>query len=174
MNWAVNRKVVRITLTSKWSLSLAGGKDFSVRLALLVHALLFVLLGQAVHPLSGICRPHRRLGDLVELGDHLRVLGDKLLRGPFIFATLFEGYSDPIFAHVRDGVADLAKPADVILEELIGLLDAIEQIVLMPSRVIVRCMEVGFKQLAQMFLGLDRALRQIQQPCLGRPLENSH
>ena len=77
VNRAINRKVHRFTLTSRWSFSFSYDKDLSFSsLALLVLVLLLVFsIRLTVHSGSVVGYLRRCIENLVELGNRLRVLG---------------------------------------------------------------------------------------------------
>ena len=87
----------------------------------------------------------------------------ELLKHPVVGDAFFEGRDDHIVGDVRDLVADLAEPLDVLAEGLARpLLDDSQVVVGVGT--LVRALEVGNELCAQLGPGVDGFLRQVAEP----------
>lgn len=110
---AIDSQIIRFTLALRLGLSFVGGEDFNLRLVLFVLAFLLVIFRWFVHSGSGISCSGGCLDDLVQICDRLWIFCCEFLSSPFVPIALFEGDNDTVFAHIRDGGADLTESTDI-------------------------------------------------------------
>ena len=90
-------------------------------------------------------------------------MDDELLQHPVVGDAFFEGRDDHLVGDVRDLVADLAEPLDVLAEGLARpLLDDAQIVVGMGP--LIRALEVGDELRALLGPGVDGFLRQVAEP----------
>ena len=87
----------------------------------------------------------------------------ELLEHPVVGDAFLEGRDDHIVGDVRNLVADLAEPLDVLAESFTRpLLDDAQVVVGVGT--LVHALEVGDELCAQLGLGVDGFLRQVAEP----------
>ena len=87
----------------------------------------------------------------------------ELLEHPMVGDAFYEGRDDHVVGDVRDLVADLAEPLDILVERLARPLLYDAQVVVGVGT-FVRALEVGNELCAQLGPGVDGFLRQVVEP----------